>query len=131
MVDPPALVEDPLGWARPRARILGTAFAVGAGVGLLATAGLVLLVDGRRARTTVFALGTLLFGFGVLGWSGSAMAGRGIENAQAYMETNTDWSERDSRRAMTRIAGFGAGVMVGVSVVGSVARAVAAVLVGT
>ena len=131
MVDPPALVEDPLAWARPRARILGTAFAVGAGVGLLATAGLVLLVDGRRARTTVFALGTLLFGFGVLGWSGSAMAGRGIENAQAYMETNTDWSERDSRRAMTRIAGFGAGVMVGVSVVGSVARAVAAVLVGT
>jgi hypothetical protein len=131
MVDPPALVEDPVDWARPRARILGTAFAVGAGVGLLATAGLVLLVDGRRARTTVFALGTLLFGFGVLGWSGSAMAGRGIENAQAYMETNTDWSERDSRRAMTRIAGFGAGVMVGVSVVGSVARAVAAVLVGT
>jgi hypothetical protein len=131
MVDPPALVEDPVDWARPRARILGTAFAVGAGVGLLATAGLVLLVDGRRARTTVFALGTLLFGFGVLGWSGSAMAGRGIENAQAYMETDTDWSERDSRRAMTRIAGFGAGVMVGVSVVGSVARAVAAVLVGT
>jgi hypothetical protein len=116
----PSLVDDPAGWARPRARILLSAVGAGVVVGLVAMLLAPAVVDDRTARTSVFALGALLLGLGVVGWSGSIMAGRGIENAQRYMETNTDWTERSSRRAMTRIAGFGAGVMVGQSVVATV-----------
>ena len=85
---------DPLrAWARPRLRVLGSALGAG------------------------FAVGALLLGFGTLGWSGSAMAGRGIENAQRYMDTGSDWSEDDSRRAMTRVGSFGAGLMLAVPLV--------------
>jgi hypothetical protein len=45
------------------------------------------------------------------------MAGRGIENAQRYMDTGSDWSEDDSRRAMTRVGSFGAGLMLAVPLV--------------
>ena len=61
-----------------------------------------------------FAVGALLLGFGVLGWSGNVMASRGIENAQRYIDTDTDWSEDDSRRAITRVGSFGAGLMLAV-----------------
>ena len=100
-------------WAEPRLRILGTALLAGVVVGSVAALGYGLFTRPRRARTVVFALGALLLGFGTLGWSGSVMAGRGIENMQRYLETGSDWTERDSRRAMTRVAGFGLGLMVG------------------
>ena len=113
---------DPLvEWARPRARLVGTALAAGFVVGVLAS--LLLLptvLGGRTARVKTFAVGALLLGFGTLGWSGSVMAGRGIENAQRYMETDTDWSEADSRRAMTRVGSFGAGLMLAVPLVTAV-----------
>ena len=109
---------DPLlEWIRPRARLLVTALAAGFVVGVAATAALPVVVGTETARVKTFAVGALLLGFGVLGWSGSAMAGRGIENAQRYMETNTDWSEDDSRRAMTRVGSFGAGLMLAVPLV--------------
>ena len=109
---------DPLlAWARPRARLVATALAAGFVVGVLASLLLPAVLGGRTARVKTFAVGALLLGFGTLGWSGSVMAGRGIENAQRYMETNTDWSEDDSRRAMTRIGSFGAGLMLAVPLV--------------
>jgi hypothetical protein len=109
---------DPLvEWARPRARLVGTALAAGFVVGVLASLLLPAVVGGRTARVKTFAVGALFLGFGTLGWSGSVMAGRGIENAQRYMETDTDWSEADSRRAMTRVGSFGAGLMLAVPLV--------------
>ena len=112
MADP----TDPLlEWARLRARLLGTALAAGVAVGVVATAVLPVVVGTETARVKTFAVGALLLGFGMLGWSGSVMAGRGIENAQRYMETGADWSEDDSRRAMTRVGSFGAGLMLAVS----------------
>ena len=69
------------------------------------------------ASTQTFVVGTLVLGFGVLGWSGSVFAGRGIETMQTYLNTNTDWTERDSRRAMARLCGFGVGMMAGVVLV--------------
>lgn len=109
---------DPLlAWARPRARLLGTALAAGFVVGVVTTAVLPVVVGSQTARVNTFAVGALLLGFGTLGWSGSIMAGRGIENAQRYMETGSDWSEDDSRRAMTRIGSFGAGLMLAVPLV--------------
>jgi len=92
-------------------RRLATAGGAGVVVGLVALAGLTLDGTLRAATETTFAVGALLLGFGVLGWSGSVMAGRGIENMQRYMDTGSDWTETDSRRAMARISGFGVGVM--------------------
>ncbi|NHN41584.1 hypothetical protein G9C85_08030 [Halorubellus sp. JP-L1] len=107
----------------PRLRIVGGAFAVGAAcsVGLL----LVLVGGGGWAPVPAarfaFALGTLAFGLGLLGWSGSAMAGRGFEAMQEHLDTNTDWTEADSRRAMARIGAFGAGAMLATGVAEAIA----------
>ncbi len=109
-------VDPLLEWARPRLRVLGTALAAGFALGVAATVVLPVVV-GQTARVKTFAVGALLLGFGTLGWSGSAMAGRGIENAQRYMDTGSDWSEDDSRRAMTRVGSFGAGLMLAVPLV--------------
>lgn len=104
-----------LSWAVPRAWILGTALVVGvlAGVACVVFFDIVLGGTRRSASDTTFALGTLVMGFGTVGWSGSIMAGRGIEEMQRHLDTGTGWTEADSRRAMTRIAGFGAGMMIG------------------
>jgi len=78
----------------------------------------------RETETTVFALGGLALSLGLLGWSGSILAGPGLKNMRQYMDARGDWSENDSRRAMARVGGFGAGMMLGTSVVAAVLRAV-------
>lgn len=101
----------------PRARLLATAGAVGVVVGCAGALALAVRFDDAAfAASQVFAFGALVLGFALLGWSGSVFAGRGIEAMQTYMETGTGWTEADSRRAMARIGGFGAGVMVGTAV---------------
>lgn len=101
-------------WLGRRLRLLGTAGVFGLFVGSLGT--LALAGDPRAASTQVFAFGALVLGFGVLGWSGSALAGRSIEAMQRHLDTASEWTEADSRRAMARLCGFGAGVMAGVVV---------------
>lgn len=110
--------DHPRGALLARLRLVGSGLAVGVpagpvGVGVLAGTGR----STPDALATVFALGTLALGLGVLGWSGSIAAGRGIEAAQRHMGTRTDWTERDSRRAMARVVGLGLGVTVAVSLV--------------
>lgn len=104
-------------WVGPRARIVASALAVGFVVGALAMLVLSARTGARPASTQVFALAALVLGFGVLGWSGSMFAGRAVEEMQTYLDTGTHWTERDSRRAMTRIASAGAGAMLAVVVV--------------
>lgn len=103
-------------WIRARVRIVGAAAAVGFLLSVLAVSLLPILAqyDLRFVSTQAFLLATLCFGFGILGWSGSILAGSGIENAQRHLDTGTNWTEADSRRAMARISGFGAGGMIGV-----------------
>ena len=115
--DPPTL--------RERARRLGRALLLGAVLAGLAVPALVLSGESVRfASSKVFAVGALVFGFSILGWSGSVFAGRGMENFQQHLGGRSDWSEADSRRAMTVLGSVGAGGMVGASlatvVVGSV-----------
>ena len=74
-------VDAVVEWARPRSRLLGTALAAGFAVGVVATLVLPAVVGSRTARVDTLAVGALLLGFGMLGWSGSVMAGRAIENA--------------------------------------------------
>ena len=107
-------------WTRTRARLVAGGLLVGAVVGLAAT-GALALYGGSAAFGTrkSFALGALVLGFAVLGWSGSVLAGRGIETMRRRLDVASDWTEADSRRAMARIAGFGAGMMISVAIVES------------
>ena len=112
--DPTAEGElPPLATAlRRRLRLLASGVAVGAPAGPVAVG--VLIATGRRLPDAVaagFALGTLALGFGVLGWSGSILAGPGIDAARDHLAVGSDWTETGSRRAMTRIVGVGVGVM--------------------
>lgn len=103
-----------------RARIVGGSFAVGLAVGivgLLASSTVWRLAD---AADTAFLLGALVFGFGLLGWSGSILAGRSFEELNRRLDTGSEWTERDSRRAMARVGGFGAGVMLAAMGLGTV-----------
>jgi hypothetical protein len=113
-----AAVDLPLSaWLRPRIRLVVTAGLVGALAGVVATLAFLFLAhpdDLPRASARAFSLAAIALGFGVLGWSGSIFAGRGFEEMQRHLDTGTDWTEEDSRRAMARISGFGAGGMVGV-----------------
>jgi hypothetical protein len=97
-------------WLRPRLRLVATGILAGAGLGVVLALALTLLYDPTFAARKGFGLGLLAFGFGVLGWSGSALAGPGIENMQRHLDTGSDWSEADSRRAMARVASAGFGV---------------------
>jgi hypothetical protein len=92
---------------------------VGAGVGGVAVAVGSAVVGLATAADTGFVLGTLAFGFGLLGWAGSALAGPGLEAMQAQLDTASGWTETKSRRAMARVGGFGAGVMLAAMLVGT------------
>ncbi|WP_433625993.1 DUF7268 family protein [Halomicrococcus sp. NG-SE-24] len=111
-------------YLRPRVRfvarfgLLGVALSV-VGVVLALAAG----ETASFATRKVFALGALGFGFALLGWSGSVFAGEAIEHMQDHMDTATNWTEADSRRAMTVVGSVGAGGMVGASLVAYVLRA--------
>ena len=86
-------------------------------VGALGVAVVALLAgDVVFASEQVFSLAALVFGFGLLGWSGSAMMGRAVETMSQHLRSGSDWTEADSRRAMARILGFGLGAMAGVIV---------------
>ncbi|MFB6224040.1 MAG: hypothetical protein ABEH86_10280 [Haloarcula sp.] len=111
--DPPSLQT----YVMARVRLFGSGLVVGLLLGSLGMAGWTLYTgNARSSEGTVFALGALVFGFGLLGWSGSILAGRGIEAMQEHMDTQSDWTERDSRRAMARLCGAGSGIMIGTSV---------------
>lgn len=110
---------------RERARQLGRALLFGAVLAGVAVPALVLSGESVQfASSKVFAVAALVFGFSLLGWSGSVFAGRGMESFQRYLGGRSDWSEADSRRAMTVLGSVGIGGMVGASlatlVVGSV-----------
>lgn len=83
-------------------------------VGVAATAGLSTVRTAACARWTGFSIGATALGFGTPDRSRSVVFGRGIQNAQQHLDTGTDWTEVDSRRAMTRIAWFGSGLLVAV-----------------
>nr|WP_158204680.1 hypothetical protein [Halomarina oriensis] len=101
--------------------MLARSALVGAALGAVLLLGLLATGESERAAsTTAFALGALVFGFGTLSWSGSVLLGGSVESAQRFLDTNTDWTEADSRRAMARVAGAGLGAMLAVAVLGSV-----------
>ena len=105
-------------WIRPRARLVSGGFLVGLAASIVVVSGLT-IYGGSVAFGTrkAFAIGALVLGFATLGWSGSILAGRSVEHLQRHLNTTSDWTEADSRRAMARILGVGVGMVVGVAAV--------------
>lgn len=99
-----------------RVRLVGSSVALGFVLTVIAFIALSTRYSIQFTSTQLFALSVLVLGFGVLGWSGSILTGTSIENAQRYLDTRTNWTEADSRRAMARVASVGAGGMAGVIV---------------
>ncbi|WP_236639810.1 DUF7268 family protein [Salinigranum halophilum] len=102
-----------------RVRLVGSALLAGGGVGAVGVGGGAFVEGVAVAADTGFLLGTVAFGFGLLGWAGSVVAGPGLEAMQAHLDAASGWTETDSRRAMARIGAFGAGVMLAAVVVGT------------
>ena len=107
---------------RARCWLVGGSFVVGGVATPIVMVLLLFAVDMPpvTAAETTFALGGIWFGFGLLGWAGSVGSGRAVEAAQRYLDIGTEWTERRSRRAMARIGGFGAGLMSGATLLGTV-----------
>jgi len=98
----------------PRARLVVSGASLGLVLGVALVGVLVVVLsDPVEAVDTSFALGSLVLGLAVLGWSGSVLAGPGIETLQNHLGRGSNWTERDSRRAMARLTGLGAGAMLG------------------
>jgi hypothetical protein len=119
------MAPDPRSYLLARARLVGRGLLVGGVLGAIAVVVLYAYSGSVAfANQKAFAIGALLLGLALLGWSGSIMAGRGIENLQHHLDTNTRWTEADSRRAMALVGGTGFGWMVGVAIASWVARAI-------
>ncbi|MFC4448741.1 DUF7268 family protein [Halorussus aquaticus] len=102
---------------RERAREVWRAALLGAALGAFGLVAVVVAGETLQfASEKLFALAALVFGFSLLGWSGSMFAGRGMENFQKHLGGRSDWSAADSRQAMAVLGGVGVGGMVGVSV---------------
>ena len=112
-------------WTRVRVRLVRRPLLAGLLLGVLAVVATLAAGESLRfASRKVFALGALVFGFALLGWSGSVFVGRGVEDMQRHLETNTEWTEADSRRAMAVLGAVGFGAMVGSSAAVAVLGAV-------
>lgn len=119
------MAPDLRSYLAPRARLVGGGFLVGVLLGALAVLGLFAYSgDVRFANRKAFAVGTLFFGLGLLGWSGSIMSGRALENLQTHLDMDSSWTEEDSRRAMAQVGGAGVGWMIGVTITTAVASPV-------
>jgi len=94
---------------RRRLRLLLPAAGFGVVAGFVLVAVLATLIEGAVA--TVFAIGSLTFGVGLLGWSGAVGLGRSLDSMKQHLGADTAWTQANARRAMTRLLGFGIGVM--------------------
>ncbi|AHG01807.1 hypothetical protein HALLA_00520 (plasmid) [Halostagnicola larsenii XH-48] len=103
----------------PVARLAG-AFGLGAGSGIGLAIVLAVQGDPNGGTGTAFALGALVFGVALLGWSAAVMGGRGFETMNEYLEGGSDWTEAGGRRAMVLLCSVGLGDMVGSSIVAAV-----------
>ena len=106
---------------RRRFRLVAGGAAVGLGITpLVAIAAVIAQRPVVPWLETAFAVGSLWFGLGLLGWAGSIMIGGTIERVQTRLDLGTYWTEADSRRAMARVGGFGGGMMVGAALLGTI-----------
>ena len=103
----------------PSGRTIGRWVGVGALLGL-AVAGVLFPVSGvKQATDTSFALGALLFGFGVATWGGAVGFGDSMSEVQDHLGGESEWSQGGARQAFAVLTWVGAG-WVGTAVAASI-----------
>ncbi len=104
-----------MAWLRgERARNLGRAGLLGAGLGAGAVLAAVLLgVAPAGANGIVFPLGAMAFGFGMASWASVLLYGTTIERGARRTEMSENFSSDGAARAMGRLTLGGLGVMTG------------------
>ena len=112
------MVPIPTNWLRIRFHLVYRSIIVGF-LGFVAATSLFWVISGNptRASRIIFSFAGLLFGFAVLGWSGTLIMGRSLKRANRHLEFSSVWTQRRSRRAMVRIGSIGVGGLVGASVI--------------
>lgn len=76
----------------------------------------------RTASSTAFALGALVFGFGLTVWASTVWIGDAIEAYLAQAVGDTDWSKERAGAAFSLLTVAGFGAMVGASLVTALLR---------
>ena len=86
-------------------------FGVGTVLGTVATLALLVLTSRKGATDTSFALGALVFGFGLATWSAAVGLDKTIEGAQEEFDVSPSWTQQGARQAFTVLSWAGAGWM--------------------
>lgn len=63
----------------------------------------------KTATDTAFALGALVFGFGIATWSGTVGFGDSMTAVQARLGSDSGWTRRGARRAFAVLTWVGTG----------------------
>lgn len=90
--------------------------AVGAGLGVTVSLGLLVIWTPRNATDTAFALGALVLGFGVTAWSTAVGLGQTIEGMRDRLEVRSDWTEAGAREAFFVLSWTGVGWIVAAAI---------------
>ncbi|ELZ33959.1 hypothetical protein C474_03330 [Halogeometricum pallidum JCM 14848] len=102
-----------------RARVASGGFLVGLLAGVAALVVAAVFSGVADGADTALRFGALFFGVGFLGWSGSALAARGVGSGGKRPDAGLAWTGANFRRSMARVGGFGAGVMAAAATLGA------------
>ena len=95
--------------APPSGRTVARWVGVGGLLGLAAAGVLFPFAGVKGATDTSFALGVLLFGFGVATWGGAVGFGDSMSAVQDHLGGESEWSQEGARQAFAVLTWVGAG----------------------
>ncbi|MCG1001850.1 MULTISPECIES: hypothetical protein [Halobacterium] len=106
------MTDDP--YADPRTlRELGARAARwtlrGAAVGVAVSLVLLAVTSPKGATDTAFALGALVFGFGMFAWATAVGLGETLDGVQNRLDVSSAWTEAGAREAFFVLSWAGAG----------------------
>ncbi|MGQ3328552.1 MULTISPECIES: DUF7268 family protein [Halorubrum] len=94
---------------RPSGRTIGRWVGVGGLLGVVVAGVLFPIAGAKQATDTSFALGALLFGFGVATWGGAVGFGDSMSAVQDHLGGESEWSREGARQAFAVLTWVGAG----------------------
>ena len=90
--------------------------AIGGAIGGIVSLGLLTVFTPKGATDTSFALGALVFGFGLTAWSTAVGLGETISGLRSQMDVSSGWTEAGAREAFFVLSWTGAGWMVAAAI---------------
>ncbi|MFA1611449.1 DUF7268 family protein [Halobellus rubicundus] len=94
---------------RPDGRAIARWLGVGAALGVVVAGALLPLSGPKAATDTSFALGALVFGFGVATWAGTVGFGESLGAVQDRLGGHSGWTQEGARQAFAVLTWVGVG----------------------